>query len=218
MRALTLISIVILLSCSGCFRYSEALTVDQDGAGRAITVMLFPASNNGNAEVFAALEKKLNWQEGAGAPPDGIRIETTEIQQEGRRGFKTTVEFDDIRKLQSWGQNSPFNNMATLRTGSTLEYSRRFAPLGQEILEVPGEEWQITFSFTGPGRLVWHNGTRADGNTVIWQLGLRDLFGGTGRSLGAKFVYGTPVWIYVLSIILIIFAAVAVYLSRRRQV
>jgi len=208
--------VLLLLSTTGCFQYEESLELKADGSGRATTRVLLPKPGATPPELVKTFETRMDWGMDPGEVPQGIAISRQTTEQDGRLEIKTIIAFDDVRKLTIWPEQSPFSNVVVTLGPDALDFSRRFAAVSDEKLPALGDDVKIVFSLTGPGSVASHNGTRVSGTTVYWDVGLRELLGGKGKTLGAKFVFGAPYGIYVLVVVLAVLAA-AVHLFLRRR-
>jgi hypothetical protein len=208
-----LVALFLLCALTGCFRYEEAITVGEDGKGTASYTMSRPKRG-----VVDKLSPYVRDFDGRFEPetatkdlPVGVTtqpVRRTEVNE--RIEVNATYTFTDAAAFSTWasGTQSPFNNISISRSKDTLTFTRRFSVPDRENMERAqkfGTDVALVFKLTGPGTLKSHNGTRVDGNTVVWEMKAPELFENGGKTFTAEFHYGRSYmpWI-ILGIVLFV--------------
>jgi hypothetical protein len=188
----------LLAALSGCFRYEESITIGEDGKGTASYTMSRP--KRGVVDKLSPyvhnFDNRFEPETATQNLPAGITtqpVRRTEVNE--RIEISADYSFTDAAAFATLasGTPSPFNNVSITRSNDTLIFTRRFSVPDRENMERVqkfGTDVALVFKLTGPGSLKSHNGTRVDGNTVVWELKAPELFANGGKTFNAEFHYG----------------------------
>jgi len=206
---------LLLLALSGCFRYQEGITVDENGKGTATYTMSRPKRGvvDKLSPYVRDFDARFEPETALKDLPPGVTTEPVRRTEVDER-IETTVtyKFDDISKFAAWAakSSSPFNNLSIERKKTSIHLSRRFAVPDKENMERVrkyGPDVTLVFKFTGPGTLRDQNADRVEGNTVTWELKAPELFENGGKYFRADYDFGSS-WLHWLLLGLAIFIAI----------
>lgn len=190
--------LLLLATLCGCFRYEESIAIGEDGKGTASYTMSRPKRGvvDKLSPYVRDFDNRFEPETATQNLPSGVTtqpVRRTEVNE--RIEVSANYSFNDAAAFATWASStaSPFNNVSITRTNDTLSFTRRFSVPERENMERVqkfGTDVALLFKVTGPGSLKSHNGTRVEGNTVVWELKAPELFENGGKTFNAEFHYG----------------------------
>ncbi len=174
-------AIVLALTLSGCFRVTQAYTLNEDGTvnGEIVYAFLEEFAEDGNLDDLT----------GGGNPGEefGSAV-VTDYKQDGYVGTRITFKDEPLSSLPDEEQFSVVRDGDDYVVTGSLGSEDEFAFDGVEA-------W---ISITFPGTVSDHNGTLS-GNTVTWNIadGQYDM-SATGSAIGGGAAGGgIPSWVWI---------------------
>ena len=211
---------LLLALTAGCVRYEEHAEVDASGKGSITLVLQRPpgAAQETVHSRFTALFRQAEM--GQDLPPS-VNLDWSRTESSEGVIITATYTFDSIDSLLNWAarHKSPLSNISVERSTGSLEFSRRFAQISAEDLDMVKaycSDMHIAFSFKGPGHLVASNATKTDGATATWEFKAPELFDPPGRLLTARYSTLWPWWVYTL-LALALVAALTMIVRRQKR-
>ncbi|WP_166741668.1 LppM family (lipo)protein [Cumulibacter soli] len=162
---------VVMVTLSGCLRYTEALTIHRDDAVSGIIIIAARAPDPVSASQAPAIPADAALQPPQSASEDIVVASFTHAHEAGYKVTFTHASFDDVAAFAPLGEHG--GELVLSRDGDMLEVSMS-VDLSYDGLDTQGAEYisktaELTVSLTVPGSVIDTNGVES-GGTLTWDL------------------------------------------------
>jgi hypothetical protein len=218
-KFLSVLTVVILLSLSGCINYVQDMIIYPDGSGKL------------------KINYWMDYREGESVPvleaiglfnPDSIKKEfssafTTVTYVEA----KTDTSDSTLHAIVHL-DFTHVDSLSKLKVFSQYEFSLKDGASGQKIYTqfippittgfgIDGSKYSITYNIDFRGDIVTHNATQKYGQILSWSYSLPEI--GRGKTISVTFkpfkLKETPYWIYILTGIVLL--VVVIFLFKKKK-
>ncbi|MEW6653796.1 MAG: hypothetical protein AB1394_10045 [Bacteroidota bacterium] len=218
MKRKLLVITLIVLGVTNCLDYTQVTTIKTDGTGTMFIHYFMKWSNQRDSSLVEQLgifNKDSVHKEFSSEFSQITNVEVYKDLQDSTIHGKVELAFNSLDSLN----NTPAFRKSQLSVKDGEQNSKVFSQFIPPIATGFGLEsksFGLTFVYYLPGEILSHNATENYRNKLTWHYSVDEL--GMGKYITASYrpfkLKETPVWIYVIALIVLII--VIVYLFSKR--